>query len=38
MILLIDAGNTNIVLGLSKNDDYIASWRIPTDANKTSDE
>ena len=38
MILLIDAGNTNIVLGLSKNDDYIASWRISTDANKTSDE
>ncbi|WP_297522443.1 type III pantothenate kinase [uncultured Clostridium sp.] len=38
MILLIDAGNTNIVLGLSKNDDYIASWRISTDAKKTSDE
>ena len=38
MILLIDAGNTNIVLGLSKNDDYIASWRISTDSNKTSDE
>lgn len=38
MILLIDAGNTNIVLGVSKNDDYIASWRISTDAKKTSDE
>lgn len=38
MILLVDAGNTNIVLGLSKNDDYIASWRISTDARKTSDE
>ncbi|WP_297436266.1 type III pantothenate kinase [uncultured Clostridium sp.] len=38
MILLIDAGNTNIVLGISKNDDYIASWRISTDAKKTSDE
>lgn len=38
MILLIDAGNTNIVLGVSKNEDYIASWRISTDANKTSDE
>ena len=38
MILLVDAGNTNIVLGLSKNDDYIASWRISTDAKKTSDE
>lgn len=38
MILLIDAGNTNIVLGIHKNEDYIASWRISTDAKKTSDE
>lgn len=38
MILLIDVGNTNIVLGLSKNDKFIASWRISTDSNKTSDE
>lgn len=38
MILLIDAGNTNIVLGVHKNEDYIASWRISTDPKKTSDE
>jgi type III pantothenate kinase len=38
MILLVDVGNTNIVLGVQKEDSYIASWRISTDANKTSDE
>ncbi|MEG1004273.1 MAG: type III pantothenate kinase [Clostridium sp.] len=38
MILLVDVGNTNIVLGVHKDDNYIASWRISTDAKKTSDE
>lgn len=38
MVLLIDVGNTNIVLGVQKNDEYIASWRISTDVKKTSDE
>ncbi|MDS0525290.1 type III pantothenate kinase [Clostridium sp. SHJSY1] len=38
MILLVDVGNTNIVLGVQKDDDFIASWRISTDAKKTSDE
>ena len=38
MILLVDVGNTNIVLGVNKDDSYIASWRISTDAKKTSDE
>lgn len=38
MILLVDAGNTNIVLGVYKDRKYIASWRISTDGNKTSDE
>ena len=38
MILLVDVGNTNIVLGVQKDDNYIASWRISTDAKKTSDE
>lgn len=38
MILLVDVGNTNIVLGLSKNNEFIASWRISTDSKKTSDE
>ena len=38
MILLVDAGNTNIVLGVHNGKEYIASWRISTDAKKTSDE
>ena len=38
MILLVDVGNTNIVLGVHDGDEYIVSWRISTDANKTSDE
>lgn len=38
MILLVDVGNTNIVLGVQKNEKYIASWRLSTDAKKTSDE
>ena len=38
MILLVDAGNTNIVLGVHNGEKYIASWRISSDGNKTSDE
>ena len=38
MILLVDVGNTNIVLGLYENGDNIASWRISTDTKSTSDE
>ncbi|MBU5454733.1 type III pantothenate kinase [Caproiciproducens sp. MSJ-32] len=38
MILLIDVGNTNIVLGLYKEKEQLHSWRISTDLNKTSDE
>lgn len=38
MILLVDVGNTNIVLGIHSNDKYVASWRISTDSKKTSDE
>ena len=38
MILLVDAGNTNIVLGVHDGKEYIASWRISSDAGKTSDE
>ena len=38
MILLVDVGNTNIVLGVQKEEKYIASWRLSTDAKKTSDE
>lgn len=38
MILLVDVGNTNIVLGVHDGKEYIASWRISTDIMKTSDE
>lgn len=38
MILLVDVGNTNIVLGVYKGLENIASWRISTDSKKTSDE
>ena len=38
MILVVDVGNTNIVLGIYKESENIAGWRISTDAKKTSDE
>lgn len=38
MILLVDVGNTNIVLGLYDEGANIASWRISTDTKSTSDE
>lgn len=38
MILVIDVGNTNIVLGVYKNKELIASWRLSTDSKRTADE
>ena len=38
MILCIDIGNTNIVLGLYKDSKLIKTFRIETDSNKTYDE
>lgn len=38
MVLLVDVGNTNIVLGVHDGKNYVASWRISTDPKKTSDE
>ncbi|AYE34486.1 type III pantothenate kinase [Clostridium septicum] len=38
MVLLVDVGNTNIVLGVYKERENIVSWRISTDSKKTSDE
>lgn len=38
MILVIDVGNTNIVLGVYDNDELVASWRMTTANNKTADE
>ena len=38
MLLAIDVGNTNTVLGLFDDDHLTASWRIKTDGRTTADE
>lgn len=38
MLLVIDVGNTNIVLGIFEDDELVYDWRISTDKNKTIDE
>ncbi len=38
MILVVDIGNTNIVIGVYDEDNLLGSWRIKTRNDKTSDE
>jgi type III pantothenate kinase len=38
MLLTIDVGNTNTVLGLFDGEELIKSWRVKTDPRSTSDE
>ncbi len=38
MLLVIDAGNTNIVFAVRDGDQWRGTWRIRTDAQRTSDE
>lgn len=38
MLLVIDIGNTNIVVGIYENDELLRDWRISTDREKTADE
>ncbi|MGH7904566.1 MAG: type III pantothenate kinase, partial [Candidatus Dormibacteraceae bacterium] len=38
MLLAIDIGNTNVVIGLYDEEDLIAHWRISTPADWTPDE
>ena len=38
MLLAVDIGNTNVVLGLFAEDEMVAHFRIQTDANKMPDE
>ncbi|SEG28326.1 pantothenate kinase [Thermomonospora echinospora] len=38
MLLTIDVGNTNTVLGLFEGEEVIEHWRINTDARRTADE
>ena len=37
-LLVVDVGNTNIVLGIYRGDDLINSWRLATARERTSDE
>ncbi len=38
MLLVVDVGNSNVVLGISENHDWTAHWRISTDYKRTVDE
>ena len=38
MIFVLDAGNTNIVLGIFDEDNLLVQWRVGTDPNRTADE
>ena len=38
MLLTIDVGNTNTVLGLFDEEDLVKSWRVKTDPRSTADE
>lgn len=38
MLLALDIGNSNIVIGASKNGEWVRQWRIQTDDDKTTDE
>ena len=38
MLLAIDVGNTNVVIGLYKNDERMGSWRVRTNEDVTADE
>ena len=38
MLLAIDVGNTNTVLGVFEDGALVASWRVKTDSRDTADE
>ncbi|MSV45314.1 MAG: type III pantothenate kinase, partial [Actinobacteria bacterium] len=38
MLLTIDVGNTNTVLGVFDGDQLVKSWRVKTDPRNTADE
>ena len=38
MLLTIDIGNTNTVLGIFDGEELVDSWRVKTDARDTADE
>jgi type III pantothenate kinase len=38
MLLVMDVGNTNVVIGIYKDEKLVHQWRLATDRNKTEDE
>ena len=38
MLLVVDVGNTNVVLGVYEGERFLKDWRIRTDPNMTNDE
>jgi type III pantothenate kinase len=38
MLLVVDVGNTNTVLGLYRGEELVRSWRLTTDKSRTADE
>jgi type III pantothenate kinase len=38
MLMVVDAGNTNIVVAVHDGEDWVGRWRIATDDQRTSDE
>ncbi|MBV4419728.1 type III pantothenate kinase [Clostridium tyrobutyricum] len=38
MILVVDVGNTNIVIGIYDDNDLVSVWRLSTDSKRTADE
>ncbi len=38
MLMVVDAGNTNIVFAVHDGEDWVGTWRIATDDQRTSDE
>ena len=38
MLLALDVGNTNIVIGLFNDDELVTNWRLEADKNKSADE
>jgi type III pantothenate kinase len=38
MLLTFDIGNTNVVIGIFKNDELIKQWRLPSNSKKSADD
>ncbi len=38
MLITVDIGNTNVVIGIYRNNDLIAHWRLSSQTARTSDE